>query len=173
MDVGMGIDPQQADLLFAPAVEFGHAGNRPRRQRMVPAQQQGSHARFQRRQYGLCRPAAGLRNLLQVMGALVARRLGFGNLDADVAAIRNLMAKRLQPCLKASHAHRRGPHVHAAPARAQIQRHSEHANTAGRLRRAAGRQPTGPAGTRLWLPAHRHGFTSLQPDSTGYRPPRP
>ena len=128
---------------------------------MVAAQQQRRHPRFERRHYSFSRAAAGLRNLFQVVGALVASALRFGNLNADIAGIRDLVAESFKARLKPGDSDRGRPHVHAAPAGAQIQRHTDHANTARRLHRAAGRKSAGSGGTGRWFMAHRYRPASL------------
>ena len=144
------------------AIELRHARHRSGRQRVVAAQQQRSHARFQRRHHGFGRARAGFRNLLQIVGIFAARRLRFRNLDADIAGVRYVVAERLQPRLQAGHAHRGWPHVHAAAARAQVQRHPDHANAVRWLHRAAGRIFAGSGGIRRWFTDCRHTHASLE-----------
>ena len=108
---------------------------------MVAAEQQRRHALFQRLDDGLGGARAGIGNLLEVAGVFIAGGLGFGNLDADVAAVGDLVAKRLKTRLKAGDAHCRGAHVYAAAAGAQVERNADDADAArGLALRAAARK---------------------------------
>ena len=51
VDVGMGIDPDQADLLSFAPVELRDARDRARRNGMVAAEDHGRHAFFERLQH--------------------------------------------------------------------------------------------------------------------------
>ena len=145
VDVGMGVDPEHADLLVLAAVELGHPGDGARRQRMIAAQHQGRHALFQGLEYGLGGAVAGLGNLLQVAGLVAAGSLGFGDFHADVAAIGHAMPQGLQPGFQAGDPHRRGSHVHAPAAGPHVERNADDANAAGGQALGAAR----PAGSRI------------------------
>ena len=90
--------------------------------------------------HGFGGAGAGFRNLLQIAGFYVSRCLRFGDFYPDISRIRNLVAERFKPRLQPRHAHRRGPHIHAAAACPKIKRHADHANPAWwlRLRAACG-----------------------------------
>ena len=114
VDVGVGVEPEEAYLLFPAAIEFGHAGDRAGGQGVVAAQQQRRHAIFQGLDHCLGGAPAGLGNLLEVARIFVAGELGFGDLDANVAAVDDLVAQGFQAGFQSSHAHRGGPHVYPA-----------------------------------------------------------
>ena len=133
VDVGVGVDPEHADLLLLAAIELRHAGDRPRRQRVVPAQHQRRHAFFKRLHHGFGGARAGFGNLLQIAGVLAAKSLGFGNFDEDITAVGDLVAQRLKPRLEAGNAHGRGAHVDPAAAGAHVQRNTDDANAPGGL----------------------------------------
>jgi hypothetical protein len=76
---------------------------------------------------------AGFGNLREIVCVFVARGLGLGNLDANVASVCHLVAQGLQPRLQPSYAHRRGPHVHPAAAGAQVKRNADDPDAAGGL----------------------------------------
>ena len=134
VDVGVGVDPEHADLLALAAIELRHAGDGAGGQRVVAAQHQRRHAFFERLHHGLGGARAGFGNLLQVAGILAAEGLGLGDLDENVAAVGDLVAERLKPRFEAGNAHRGGSHVDAAAAGAHVQRNAEDANAAGGLR---------------------------------------
>ena len=86
------------------------SGMRPRAERFV-------HARGQR--------VAGGGDLRQVLGVRIAGGRGLGLLHGDVAQVFHLVAERRQARVEAGHAQRRRPHVHAAPALAQVERRAD------------------------------------------------
>ena len=100
VDVGVGIDPEHADLLALAAVELGHAGDRAGGQRVVAAQHQRRHALFQGLDHRLGGAGAGLGDFLQIARVFVAEALGLGDLHADVAAVGDLVAERLKARLQ-------------------------------------------------------------------------
>lgn len=162
VDVGVSVNPEQADLLLPAAIELRHARHRSGRQRVVAAQQERGLARFKRCYHGFGRAGAGLRNLFQIVGAFVASGLRFGNLDADVTGIRDAVAESFKARFEPRDAHRGRPHIHAAPAGAQVQRHTDHADTVRWLHRAAGRNFAGSGGTKRWFADYRHTYTSMK-----------
>ena len=105
VDVGVGVDPDDADLLLAAAIEVGDAGDRACGQRVVAAQHQRSFAFFQRGQHGLGGARAGFGNLGQVTGIAAAVGARLCNFDADVTGIGDAMAESLEPGFEAGHAH--------------------------------------------------------------------
>ena len=154
VDVGVGVDPDQADLLPPAAVKLGHAGDRAGGQGVVAAQHQRRHALFEGLDHGLGGARAGFGDLLQIAGVSCCRRLGFGNLDADVAAIGDLVAEGFKARFEAGHAHGRGAHVHAAAAGAHVEGHADDANAARRR---------GALGKACWS---RHLFGPIRHRST-------
>ena len=81
---------------------------------------------------------AGLADLLQVSRVLLAGLLGFGDGDADVAAIGDDVAQRFKMRLEAGDAHGGGAHVHAAARLAEVERNADDADLARRQRLHAG-----------------------------------
>ena len=104
-----------------------------------PPSNQWRHSLFQRLRNGFCSARAGIGDLLEITGVRAAKVLGLGDVDGNVAAVTNMVAKSLKPCCQTRNTHRRGPHVDAAPAGSHVERHSKHAN-------APGRQGLGSAG---------------------------
>ena len=60
VDVGVGVDPDEADLLVFAAVELGHAGDRSGGDGVIAAEDDGRHAFFERVQDGFGGVGAGL-----------------------------------------------------------------------------------------------------------------
>ena len=131
VDVGVGVDPEDADLLLLAAIELRHSGDGAGRQRVIPAQHQRRHALLQRFQHRLGGAVAGFGYLLQVAGVVAARGLGLGDLHADIAAIGDPVAEGFQARLEAGDPHGGRPHVHPAAAGAHVQRNTDDANAAG------------------------------------------
>ena len=132
IDVGVRVDPDDADLLVLAPVELRHARNRARGDGVVSAQHEGRHPLFQGLGHCFRRSRAGLGDLLQITRIRAAEFLRLGDFDGHVAAVLDMMAEGLQPRLQARYAHRRGPHVDAAAAGAHVERHADHANLSRR-----------------------------------------
>ena len=111
----MRVDPDEADLLSLAAIELRDAGDRAGGDGVVAAENDGRRALFERLHDEVRGLDAGLANFLQVLRVLIARLFGFGDGDADVAAIGDHVAERFKMRFEAGDAHGRGPHVHTAP----------------------------------------------------------
>ncbi len=68
VDVGMRVDPDQADFLILAAIKLGDASHRARGNRMIAAQHQRNHAGFQRLYHQLGGFGAGGGNFFQIFG---------------------------------------------------------------------------------------------------------
>ena len=132
VDVGVGVDPDQADALVLAAVELGDAGDRAGCHGMVAAQHQRDFAGFERldHQFGVL--GAGGGDFFQIFGVRVAFFFLLGNGDGDVAAVFDLVAEGFQARFEAGHAHGRGAHVDAAARLAEIKRNADDADFPGR-----------------------------------------
>ncbi len=128
----MRIDPDHPDLLVLTAIEFRHTRNGPHCDRVIPSQHQWSHPFLERLPNRLCGPGAGIRDLLQIAGVRAAEVLRFGEFDGDVAAIQNAVPERLKTGFQTCNAHRRGSHVHPAPAGPHVERNAKHSDVARR-----------------------------------------
>ncbi len=95
---------------------------------MVPAKHQRHKTLRERALCHLGEAAAGLRDFIQIFGALLAIVLFLGLFHGDVPDIFHRVAQRLQARLQAGNAQRRRTHVHTATALAEVHRYSDDAN---------------------------------------------
>jgi len=79
IDVRVGIDPDEADLLALAAIELRDTGDGTGGDRMVAAEDDGRGALFERFDHQIGGFDAGLANFLQVLRVLLAGLLGFGD----------------------------------------------------------------------------------------------
>ena len=118
VDVGMGVNPDQPDLLLlhAPllAEKLGHPGHRPGRDGMVSAQHQRKFSRFQRLHHDLRVLGARGRDFFQVLGVRIARFLLLRDGDSKIAAVFHHMAQFFQARFKSGHAHGGRAHINTA-----------------------------------------------------------
>src|ERR1700722_3534020 len=92
---------------------------------MVPAQHQGDHILVERFRHSLGQALAGLRDFVQISGALFAIGMFFRLRDDHVADVFHLTAKLFESCVETSYTQRRRAHVHAAAALSQVHRHAD------------------------------------------------
>ena len=110
------------------AEEIRHARARPDGDGVVAAEYQRKKSLRKRLLGHLRQAAAGFRDLVQIFGALFAVGLLFGLLHGHVADVFHRVPQLFEPRLQPGHAQRRGAHVHAAAALAQVHRHADDAN---------------------------------------------
>ncbi len=67
-------------------------------------------------------------DFFQILCVRIAFLFLLGDRDGDVAGVFYDVAERFEACFQPGDAHRRGPHVHAAARRAQIERHTDDAD---------------------------------------------
>ena len=77
VDVGVGVDPEDADFLAAAAVELGYAGDGTGGNGVVAAEDQGGHAALKGFNDGIAGARADVGYLLEIAGVLRRRRPGF------------------------------------------------------------------------------------------------
>src|SRR4029453_14197830 len=127
--VAMCVQPQDA-----PSSRSREPTQRPHRDRVVAAEHQ-RHQAFPAGSLDFSRdPRACLEDLVQESSALDARLTRLGERRLDVAAVLDLDARALEPFAQARVPDRRGPHVDAAAARAEIERRSDDRDAGGRHR---------------------------------------
>ena len=125
--VGVRVEPDQADLLFAAFAEVARdAGHGSDGDGMVAAQHQrdasalaGHPATCRRGARKLRRSAADTWRARSPSGQAL------GLLDRNVAEIFDVIAERVQPRVQIGHAHGRRTHIHAAAALAQVERRAD------------------------------------------------
>ncbi len=93
---------------------------------------------------------ADLRDVADVFLALVAQLLRFRDRRGEIAFVDDGVAERGDALAEAGDAKRRRPHVDAAPAAAEVERHADDVNGLGRHNHFARRQ----------LHRHRHAFAA-------------
>ena len=124
VDVGVRVDPENADLLVLPPVELRDTGDRSCGERVVSAEHERRTAFFKRLHNGFRGAGASVGNLLEIAGVHIAKGLRLGNLDADIAAVDDLVPQGLKPCFEPGDTHGGWAHVDAAAAGPQVQRYS-------------------------------------------------
>ncbi len=67
---------------------------------------------------------------VQVAGLRAPRSLGLGDFNADIAAVGDLVAKRLKPRFKAGNPHGGRSHVDAAAAGSHVERNAQNVDFA-------------------------------------------
>jgi hypothetical protein len=97
---------------------------------VIAAEDEGCQAFFEALDDGFGGASAGLGDLVEEARVGAAGGLGFGDLDADVASVGDLVAKGFEAGFKAGDAHGRGAHVNAAAAGSEIERDAEDADAA-------------------------------------------
>src|SRR5579872_2360497 len=130
VDVGMSVNPNQADFLVLPAIEFRDTGDRSRGNRMIAAQSDWNLARLQRFHDELRVLGAGRSNLLQILRVRIAFLFLLGNGHRNIPRVFDHVPQCLQPRFETSDAYCRGPHIHSAARLAQIERDADDANLA-------------------------------------------
>ncbi len=73
IDVGVGVDPDEADFLLPATIELGYTGDGAYGDGVVATQGERRHAFFERRQHALGGLGAGLGDLAQVAGICGSR----------------------------------------------------------------------------------------------------
>ena len=109
-------------------VRFGPLGRGRHRsggEAVVAAEHDRHRAFVERRQRRLIHLLADLRDVADVFLALVAQLLRFGNRRREVALVDDRVAERGEPLAEAGDAERGRPHVDAAPAAAEVERHAD------------------------------------------------
>src|SRR5579872_4795552 len=123
VDIGVGVDPNETDLLILPAIKFCHARNSSRSHGMISAQNQRHLTCLQSFQHQVSLLGAGGGNFFQILGMGIAFFLLFGDSDGDVTRIFNDVTQLLEPRFQPGHTDSRGAHVNPAPRLAEIKRH--------------------------------------------------
>ena len=139
IDVGVGVDPDQADRLVLSAVELGDAGDRAGCHGMIPAKRQWDFPGLERLDHELRMFRAGGGDLFQIFGVRVAFFFLLGNGDGDVATVFDLVPESFQPRFEAGYAYGRGAHVDSSARLAEIKRNADDTNFPGRDVGRAGR----------------------------------
>ena len=92
---------------------------------MITAEHDRRHAFFEGAQDLFGCVCAGLGDLLEVAGVLLADLLGFGDGNSDVAAVIDFVAEGLQARFKSRDSDGRRAHVHAAARGSEIERDAD------------------------------------------------
>ena len=132
VDVGVSVDPDQANFLVLTTIKFRYARNRPRRDGMIAAQSNRHLAGFQRLHHEFRVLGAGRGDLLQIFCVGIAFFLLLGNGDGDVSGVFDNVTERLQSRFETSDPHCRGTHIDAAARLAEVERYTDDTNLAGR-----------------------------------------
>ena len=109
------------------------ARDRAGAQTVIAAEHDRHRAFFERAQRGLIQLLTDLRDLAHVLLALVARRLRLRNRRGEIAFVGDGVAQRREPLAETGDAKRRRPHVHAAPAAAEVQGNADEVKSLHRL----------------------------------------
>ncbi len=125
IDVGVGIDPDNADLLVLAAVELGDTRDGTSREGMVATQHQRGHTVAEGTDDGTRGLVAGFGDLVEKTGMYVAGAAGFGNFYGHIAAVGDLVAERFEPRFQTGDAYCRGAHVDSSPAGAEVERDAD------------------------------------------------
>jgi len=122
------VKPQVADFFFVFAIVRGDPGSNSSSDRVIATENKRQKSFAERFLDGRSEILAGLRDFLQILGALFADLHFFRLLHFEVADIFHVRAKLLDPRLQSSAAQGGRAHVHAAAALAQVHRHTNDAN---------------------------------------------
>src|SRR6185437_1683650 len=87
VEVGVGVDPDEADFLLPLAVKGGDTGDGPGGDGVVSAEDDGAHAFFERLLDDFSSAGTGFGDLGEIAGVLLSGVFGFGDGDADVAGV--------------------------------------------------------------------------------------
>jgi hypothetical protein len=123
--VGMRINPDDADSLLPLFPSLCNSGHGTGRHRMITAQNKRKALVENSAVNHICEGAADGSNLIQVLGARGTRRRALGLLHKHIAKVLNRVAERSNMRPQSGEPHGRRPHINAAPARAQVKRHTE------------------------------------------------
>src|SRR5271154_6617659 len=96
VDVGMGVDPDEANLFILAPVELGDTGDGSRGDGVIATQDDRRHAFFEGANDHFGGPGAGLGDFVQIACVPLASLLGLGDGDGDVAAVVYFVAEGLQ-----------------------------------------------------------------------------
>ena len=119
--VGVGVEPDEAELLLPPVEVPGEAGDRPHRHRVVAAEHDRRRSRLERLAHAVAQRLADLEDLLQVLEARVA-----GPWVSGIFTCRSPQSSTSWPScgdlrVHLRHAERGGAHVDAAAAGAEVE----------------------------------------------------
>jgi len=103
--VGVGIEPQDPDLLAALAEEVRHAAGGPDGDRMIPAQRERQAAARERFTDGRGQSFAGGGDLRQILGMATPRGCGFRLRHFDIAEVVDVIAQRRDAAIQVGHTH--------------------------------------------------------------------
>ena len=131
VDIGVRVNPDEADLLVLAAVELRDAGHRAGSDGVIASQHHGHFAGFQRLQHQLGVLGAGRGDFFQILWRGDRLLFLLGERDRHVAGILHHVAEFFQPGLQTRHPHRRGSHIHAAARLAEVERHTDHTDFSG------------------------------------------
>ncbi len=123
--VGVGVEPDEAELLLPPVEVPREPGDRPHRHGVVAAEHHGGRPRLERLRHAVAQRLADLEDLLQVLEARVPGPLGLPDLDAQVAPVVHLVAELDDLRVHLRHAEGGGAHVDAAAAGAEVERNAD------------------------------------------------
>src|SRR5205823_5294739 len=125
VDVGVRINPDQANFLSALPVIFRHSRGRARANRMIAAQHDRHLAGFERFQYEIGFLGAGRANLFQILRVRIARLLLLSNRNRNVPRILDHVPKLFEACFEPRHSYRRGAHINATPRLTEVEWYSD------------------------------------------------
>mmetsp|Transcript_20990 Transcript_20990/g.81089 ORF Transcript_20990/g.81089 Transcript_20990/m.81089 type:complete len:387 (+) Transcript_20990:670-1830(+) len=119
VEVGMGVQPQHAQLLAHVAAVAGHGADGAQAQAVVAAEQDGHAAGLELGVHRIVHGAVPCDDLVEVAVALHRRQPGVGG-AAEVAAVLHVHAAGAQGFGQAGHAHGLGAHAGTAGASADV-----------------------------------------------------
>src|SRR5215475_14768334 len=120
----MRVEPDVADFFFVFAKVPSNARGDSSGDGMVSAKNEGQKSLPERFLGGLGDVCTGFSDLLQILGALFADGHFFWLFDFEVADVLDRVPEFLDCGLQARSAQRRGPHIHATAALAQVHGHT-------------------------------------------------
>ena len=133
IDVGVGVDPDEADALVLPAIEFGNARDGACRHGVISAEARAAlvpASSVLSTKFGVL--GAGRGDFFQVLRVGGAFLFLFRDGDGDVAAVFHLVPQSFEARFKSGDAHRRRPHIDAAPRLPEVERDADDADFAAR-----------------------------------------
>src|ERR1700733_5286767 len=132
IDVGVSVNPDEADVLVLTPIEFRHARNRSRSNGMIATQSNRHLAGFQRLDHEFCMLGAGRSNLLQILCMRITFLLLLGNSDGYISGVFNNVSQRVESRLEAGNTKCGRLHIHAAARLTEVERNPNDANLPGR-----------------------------------------
>jgi hypothetical protein len=128
VDIGMGVEPDDADFLILAAKELRYAGDGAGSEGVISAEDEGSHSILKALNDGFGSVGAGIGNLGEIAGIGGAGALGFGDFYADVATVGDLVAEFFEMGFKPGNTDGGRAHIDATAACAEIERNAKDVN---------------------------------------------